>query len=164
MKCNRKNQKGFSLIELLIVVAIILIIAAIAIPNLLQARVSANESSAVGSIRTINTAQISYVSMYPTVGFAPSLTALSGTTCTAPDETNACLIDSALGSGTKSGYSFSSIAIGSAPADSYFVVGMPLSGNGNRSYCATEEGVIHYDPSGATIADHDSCLALSPLQ
>src|SRR5277367_5987767 len=89
-----RRQKGFSLIELLIVVAIILIIAAISIPNLLRARISANEASAVASLRTINTAMISYNSSYPTVGFAANLSALGGscTGTTVPTSTSGCLI------------------------------------------------------------------------
>ena len=78
-KSDMARQKGFTLIELLIVVAIILIIAAIAIPNLLRARMAANESSAVGSTRTINTAEVTYNSTFPTVGFTSILANLGGT-------------------------------------------------------------------------------------
>jgi type IV pilus assembly protein PilA len=164
MKNRKRNQKGFSLIELLVVVSIILIVAAIAIPNLLQARVAANEASAVASLRTVTMAQISYIDNYPTVGFAPTLAALGGTSCTPSDETSACLIDTLLASGTKSGYNFTSTGVGSVPYSQYFAVGLPTQGGGNRSFCTIEDGTIHYDPSGAVIADHDSCVALAPLQ
>jgi len=163
MKRNRTNEKGFSLIELLIVVAIILIIAAIAIPNLLHARVSANESSAVGSLHAISAAEVTYVSQYPAIGFAPTLANLGGTNCDSPDDTAACLIDSALASGSKGTYTFTSIGLGTAPYSLYFAAATPASGNG-RSYCVTEDGVIHYDESGAAIADHDSCRLLAQLQ
>jgi len=164
MKKFNRNQKGFSLIELLIVVAIILIIAAIAIPNLLQARVAANEASAVASLRTINTAQISYYSNYSDVGFSSTLAALGGTNCAPPDSTGACLIDTVLAAGNKNGYSFTVTGVGSAPTGGYLAVGMPIPGSGNRSFCSTEDATIHVDPTGSGIPDEPTCVALQPLQ
>jgi prepilin-type N-terminal cleavage/methylation domain-containing protein len=146
----RKNR-GFSLIELLIVVAIILIIAAIAIPNLMRARIASNESSAVGSVRTINTAQITYNSSYSSVGFASTLGALAGTSCSPPSSSGACLIDTVLGGGNKSGYSFALQGVNGTPAVSYQIIASPLQPNqsGVRYFCSFEDAVIRVNPSQA---------------
>jgi len=157
-----KRDKGFSLIELLIVVAIILIIAAIAIPNLLRARIAANESSAVASLRTLNTAQISYDSSYPTVGFATTLGALSGTSCAPPGSTAACYIDSTLASGTKSGYTFQLVGTAGTPNATYQFIASPLNPNqtGVRYFCSFADAVIRF--SATSLA---SCTtSVSPLQ
>ncbi len=159
---TKRKQNGFSLIELLIVVAIILIIAAIAIPNLLQARIAANQASAVGSLRSINTAQVAYQSTYPTVGFAASLTVLSGT-CngTSPTSAGACLIDTGLGSGTKSGYSFALVNSGGPPATQYNVVASPVTpaSSGNLFYCSVQDAVLRFSATAiSTCAGTESPL------
>ena len=102
---NGREANGFSLIELLIVVAVILIIAAIAIPNFLRSKMRANEAAAVSNLRNITTAEVVYSTTYG-VGFSPTLAALGGSPTT-PDPTQAGLIDSVLSTGVKTGYTFS---------------------------------------------------------
>ena len=161
-----RKHKGFSLIELLIVVAIILIIAAIAIPNLLRARMAANESSAVASIRTINTAMVTYNSTYPTVGFAGSLAVLGGVAPCTPTSTTACLIDSVLAAGVKSGYTFAAApGVAAVPQTTYYATAVPVTLNqtGTRSFCSFEDAVVRVQPTGAAIASEAACQALLPL-
>jgi prepilin-type N-terminal cleavage/methylation domain-containing protein len=146
---QRKN-KGFSLIELLIVVAIILIIAAIAIPNLLRSRIAANEASAVGSLRTLNTASVTYSTACG--GFAPTLLALGPplAACATAD-----LIDAVLAAGTKSGYNFvyaAGAAVGVPPViPTYTINANPVTvgTTGQRFFFTDQSGVVRADPAAA---------------
>jgi len=151
-----KKQKGFSLIELLIVVAIILIIAAIAIPNLLRSKIAANESSAVGSVRTIGTAEVTYQSTWGT-GFSAALTQLGGAApCVTATAAAACLIDPLLSTGafTKSGYVFN--AAGTFPDANGILNGFEVNATpstyqttGVRAFCDDQTGVIKFKANGA---------------
>ena len=152
------KQRGFSLIELLIVVAIILIIAAIAIPNLLRSRIAANQASAVGSLRTLNTSEVTYSSTY-NVGFTATLSYLGPTTATTPTSTAAGLIDSVLALGSKSGYSF---AYTPGPTDTtgrineYSFTAVPITTSTGTNYYFTDQSGVIRQNSTTTASVTDS--------
>jgi type IV pilus assembly protein PilA len=164
------KQKGFSLVELLIVVAIILIVAAMAIPNFWRARMAANDSSAAASMRSINTAEIAYFNTYPTIGFPANLAPLGGAAPCVPGIGTACFIDDFLatnGAGNgKSGFGFA--ATGSAGAgtlinNEYYATGTPLATTqGSKAYCSIQDGVLRAQPPGniTLVPDYATCETL----
>lgn len=141
------KSKGFSLIELLIVVAIILIIAAIAIPNLLRSRMLASQAAAVSTLRNINNSQASYIVEFASLGYADSLVKLGpGTPC---DATHACLVDELIGCATqpcaKGGYGYFLVSTStSAPIVDYSSTATALAwgGSGLENYCSLDDGVL----------------------
>jgi type IV pilus assembly protein PilA len=174
-----RKQKGFSLIELLIVVAIILIIAAIAIPNLLRSKMSANDSAAASTIRTLNTSQVTYATNYPVNGYADTFTKLgpnAGGNCNA---VNACLIDNVLaataaGPSAKSGYNY--YIVGLPPVAPSTVVGdysvsanpINLNSTGTNVYCSTADAVVRSQknaiPPPAAVASPGAVVPIATCQ
>jgi prepilin-type N-terminal cleavage/methylation domain-containing protein len=151
-----RRARGFSLIELLIVVAIILVIAAIAVPSYLAARIQANESAAVGDLRTLNVAQAAYFSAYPTVGYASTLGSLGGSSCSPPSSSSACLVDTILAGGTRSGYSFSLSGASGTPSQAYQFTASPLSQNytGTRYFCSFSDGLVRVSMTQISTCDN----------
>jgi prepilin-type N-terminal cleavage/methylation domain-containing protein len=148
-----RKAKGFSLIELLIVVAIILIIAAIAIPNLVKSKMAANEAAAVGSIRTLVTSELTYASVNSASGYT-----------SLPNLYSAGLIDSVLGGGTKSGFSFGIGTGGGTPATTFTASADPITPGttGTNYYCADQTAVIE---RGSTSfgTGNNPCTGGSPI-
>lgn len=168
-----RRQNGFTLLELLIVVAVILIIAVIAVPNLLRARIAANESSAVQTVRQLSAAELSYHTAYSSIGYAPDLKSLGGPAVgCSPSPTSACIVDSEITSGNKSGYAFfaAGLAPAGSPTNTQFVASSApwvYNKTGTRNFCiATDDGALRAKTGslgGLPAPDVPTCVAYPPM-
>lgn len=156
---KRRDDSGFTLVELLIVMSVILIIITLAIPSYQKVHIKANETSAMASVRMLNSMETEYNSSFPSHGFACSLASLGGKTGSgAPTAEAAQLIPDDLGSGSKAGYNFTisncqkNTVNNVDQYNSYQITATPVSvgKSGQRTFCSDESGQIHFDPKGGT--------------
>ena len=157
MRTSARHRAGFSLIEVIVVIAVIMIIAAIAIPRLLKAKMVANESAAVASLRAISTVQIAYDATYAQ-GFAPTLASLGPPPAPPPTPLKADLVDAVLASGIRNGYSFVYVAIdngGTGKPDAFTVNANPVSPGqtGEKYFYVDQTNVIRYKFGGPADAN-----------
>lgn len=164
-----RHETGFSLMELMIVMALIVIVLAMAIPSMKEAKINADEASAIASIRAINQAEVQYEAAYG--GFADSLANLGGADPCNKSAATACLLDDSLAGGVKQGYSFTAIGESKSGGDNTsFVAGAaPVSfdRSGRRRFCSTEKNVIRADSNGegnTTPPDAEQCAKFSALK
>jgi type IV pilus assembly protein PilA len=156
---RRNNDAGFTLVELLIVMSVILILTVMAIPGMQAVMRRGNETSAINSVKFLTTEENAYNSDYPAHGFSCSLTALGGKPGSAlPTPEAAQLIPEDLASGHKSGYTFTITNCTKTTINNvdqvqgYEITAVPNSvgHSGNRGFCSDENGILHYDPKGGT--------------
>ncbi len=154
-----REEAGFTLVELLIVMSVILIIITLAIPSYQKVHIKANETSAMASVRMLNSMETEFNSSYPSHGFACSLATLGGKSGSgAPTAEAAQLIPDDLASGSKAGYNFTisncqkSTVNNVDQYNSYEITATPVSvgKSGQRTFCSDESGQIHFDPKGGT--------------
>ena len=146
-----RNNKGFSLIELLLVVAVILIISAIAVPNFLRSRMRATEAAAIASLRLIDTAAVTYSTTYPDTCYPAQLSNLGGPAPCPGSSIQACMIDDTLAQGVKSGYTFVWTGDGATPSVTFTLTATPqlLGSTGQSMYCTDQTSLIHIEIAGS---------------
>jgi type IV pilus assembly protein PilA len=167
-----RRLRGITLTELLVVILMILIVVAIAVPRLFRSRIAANEATAISALQSINRAQSEYHAKYPTSGFAGKLSELGGKTSCQASSSSACLLDHMIADGAKSGYKFSMQPVARSEngvVTEYVAGAAPQEYNksGVRTFCTQSDGMIRYTANvehTSVPPDAAVCRTATPLE